>query len=137
MSSPQTSVAPELLQDSLNSPTVDEDPEEHKKRRGHAEIQLTDQTNLLSTKKIVLTFFGLSFCVFVSTLDSVIVTAALSTIGRYFNAGAVVSWVPSAYLLTSTRLVQSYKGIDVTTHSVVAFFLFMDASLISWAVRLL
>lgn len=47
-------------------------------------------------------FAGLSLCMFVSTLDSVIVATALPTIGAFFNAGAVASWVPSAYLLTST-----------------------------------
>lgn len=75
----------------------------HSKHSGHQEHKLTDQTNLLPTRKVILTFFGLSLGVLVSTLDSVIVATALSTIGHAFKAGAVVSWVPSAYMLTSTR----------------------------------
>lgn len=65
-------------------------------------ISLTDQTNLLPFRKVMAVFAGLSLCMFVSTLDSVIVATALPTIGEFFDAGAVASWVPSAYLLTST-----------------------------------
>ncbi|KAF8878961.1 major facilitator superfamily domain-containing protein, partial [Infundibulicybe gibba] len=71
-------------------------------KNGRAEIQLTDQTNLLPFKKIVAVFLGLALCAVVLTLDSVIVATALPTISTAFNAGSVVSWVPSAYLLTST-----------------------------------
>ena len=65
-------------------------------------ISLTDQTNLLPFKKVIAVFCGLSLCILVSTLDSTIVATALPTISDAFNAGSVVSWVPSAYLLTST-----------------------------------
>ncbi|TFY63661.1 hypothetical protein EVJ58_g3123 [Rhodofomes roseus] len=65
-------------------------------------ISLTDQTNLLPLKKVIAVFCGLSLCILVSTLDSTIVATALPTISDAFNAGSVVSWVPSAYLLTST-----------------------------------
>ena len=65
-------------------------------------VSLTDQTNLLPFRKVMAVFAGLSLCMFVSTLDSVIVATALPTIGAFFDAGAVASWVPSAYLLTST-----------------------------------
>lgn len=84
--------APEQLQTDESKPEIS--------REGS--IKLTDQTNLLPIRKIVPIFLGLSLCILVSTLDSVIVATALSTIGRAFNAGAVVSWVPSAYMLTST-----------------------------------
>ncbi|KAF7316081.1 MFS drug transporter [Mycena indigotica] len=66
------------------------------------EVELTDQTNRLPFKKLLPIFLGLALCVVVSTLDSVIVATALPTISSAFNAGSVVSWVPSAYLLTST-----------------------------------
>ena len=66
------------------------------------EIELTDQTNLLPFKKILAVFSGLALCALVSCLDSTIVATALPTISAAFNAGSVVSWVPSAYLLTST-----------------------------------
>lgn len=71
-------------------------------------IQLTDQTNLLPFKKIVAVFAGLSLCIVVSTLDSVITATALPTISAYFHAGSVISWVPSAYLLTSTAFQPLY-----------------------------
>ncbi|KAJ7060937.1 MFS general substrate transporter [Mycena amicta] len=67
-----------------------------------AEVELTDQTNRLPFKKLLPIFLGLALCVVVSTLDSVIVATALPSISSAFNAGSVVSWVPSAYLLTST-----------------------------------
>ncbi|KAJ7918406.1 major facilitator superfamily domain-containing protein, partial [Mycena leptocephala] len=66
------------------------------------QVELTDQTNRLPFKKLLPIFFGLALCVVVSTLDSVIVATAIPTISSAFNAGSVVSWVPSAYLLTST-----------------------------------
>ncbi|CAK5262070.1 unnamed protein product [Mycena citricolor] len=65
-------------------------------------IELTDQTNRLPFRKLLPVFLGLALCVVVSTLDSVIVATALPTISAAFDAGSVVSWVPSAYLLTST-----------------------------------
>ena len=63
---------------------------------------LTDQTNFLPFKKIIACFLGLAVCMVVSALDSVIVATAMPTISAAFNAGSIVSWVPSAYLLTST-----------------------------------
>ena len=66
------------------------------------EIDLTDQTNLLPFKKVVTVFVGLSLCALVSCLDSTIVATALPSISADFRAGSVSSWVPSAYLLTST-----------------------------------
>ncbi|KAH9833497.1 major facilitator superfamily domain-containing protein [Rhodofomes roseus] len=71
-------------------------------------ISLTDQTNLLPLKKVIAVFCGLSLCILVSTLDSTIVATALPTISDAFNAGSVVSWVPSAYLLTSTAFQPLY-----------------------------
>lgn len=65
-------------------------------------VSLTDQTNLLPRRKVIAVFFGLSLCILVSCLDATIVATALPTISAAFNAGSVVSWVPSAYFLTST-----------------------------------
>ncbi|KAF8878955.1 major facilitator superfamily domain-containing protein [Infundibulicybe gibba] len=77
-----------------------------------AEIQLTDQTNLLPFKKVVIVFLGLALCFVTSTLDSVIVATALPTISTAFNAGSIVSWVPSAYLLTSTSFQPLYGRLS-------------------------
>ena len=66
------------------------------------DIELTDQTNLLPFKKVVAVFGGLALCILVSCLDSTIVATALPSISSHFHAGSIASWVPSAYLLTST-----------------------------------
>ena len=63
---------------------------------------LTDQTNLLPFKKVIACFLGLALCMIVSVMDTVIVATAMPTISSAFNAGSIVSWVPSADLLAST-----------------------------------
>ncbi|KAH9485880.1 Efflux pump dotC [Psilocybe cubensis] len=73
---------------------------------------LTDQTNLLPFKKIIVCFLGLALCIVVSTLDSVIVATAIPTISAAFDAGSIVSWVPSAYLLTSTSFQPLYGRLS-------------------------
>ena len=70
--------------------------------RAAAEIELTDQTNLLPFRRLIAVFGGLSLCALVTCLDSTILATALPKITADFNAGAVSSWVPSAYMLTST-----------------------------------
>lgn len=98
-------------------------------------VQLTDQTNLLPFKKIVVVFLGLSLCVVVSALDSVIVATAIPTISSVFNAGSVVSWVPSAYLLTSTAFQPLYgRFSDIFGRKAamsLAMAIFMTGNLIS------
>lgn len=82
--------------------TLDTEQNQLLKSEATEPVTLTDQTNLLPFRKVMAVFAGLSLCMFVSTLDSVIVATALPTIGDFFDAGAIASWVPSAYLLTST-----------------------------------
>lgn len=65
-------------------------------------LELTDQTNLLPARQILVGFFALSLCALVTALDSLIVSSSLATVSAAFNAGAVSSWVPAAYLLCST-----------------------------------
>ena len=77
-------------------------------RGSEARIVLTDQTNLLPFDKIVLVFLSLGLCIVVSSLDSVVVATALPTISETFDAGAVVSWVPASFLLTSTSFQPLY-----------------------------
>ncbi|KAJ6500950.1 major facilitator superfamily domain-containing protein [Mycena sanguinolenta] len=72
------------------------------------QLELTDQTNRLPFKRLLPIFLGLALCVVVSTLDSVIVATALPTISSAFRAGSTISWVPSAYLLTSTAFQPLY-----------------------------
>ncbi|KAJ7697605.1 major facilitator superfamily domain-containing protein [Mycena rosella] len=73
-----------------------------------ADVELTDQTNRLPFNKVVPIFLGLALCIVVSTLDSVVVATALPTVSSAFKAGSVVSWVPSASLLTSTCFLPLY-----------------------------
>lgn len=79
-----------------------------KRKDRTAPLQLTDQTNLLPFRKILVVFLGLASCIIISALDSTIVATALPTISAVFNAGAVSSWVPSATLLTSTAFQPLY-----------------------------
>ena len=76
--------------------------------KGSNTIRLTDQTNLLPFKKLIACFFGVALCIVVSTLDNVVVATSVPTISEAFNAGYIVSWVPSAYLLTSTSFQPLY-----------------------------
>ncbi|KAJ7185862.1 major facilitator superfamily domain-containing protein [Mycena filopes] len=103
--------------------------------RGHDAVELTDQTNRLPFKKLLPIFLGLSLCVVVSTLDSVVVATAIPTISSAFNAGSVVSWVPSAYLLTSTCFQPLYgRFSDIFGRKsalCLAMSLFMVGNLIS------
>ncbi|KAJ7185843.1 MFS general substrate transporter [Mycena filopes] len=103
--------------------------------RGHDAVELTDQTNRLPFKKLLPIFLGLALCVVVSTLDSVIVATAIPTISSAFNAGSVVSWVPSAYLLTSTCFQPLYgRFSDIFGRKsalCLAMSLFMVGNLIS------
>lgn len=65
-------------------------------------FKLTDQTNLLPLRSILAVFAGLAICEVVVIIDSVIVATALPSISKAFNAGSIVSWVPSGYFLAST-----------------------------------
>ncbi|KIP08655.1 hypothetical protein PHLGIDRAFT_365365 [Phlebiopsis gigantea 11061_1 CR5-6] len=96
-------------------PTRRTDEDLHEKHAGgekytrqRTEIELTDQTNLLPFRRVLAVFGGLSLCALVSCLDSTIVATALPRISAAFNAGSVSSWVPSAYLLTSTAFQPLY-----------------------------
>ncbi|KAF8440035.1 major facilitator superfamily domain-containing protein [Boletus edulis BED1] len=95
--------------------------------------KLADQTNLLPFRKVVAVFAGLALCIVVCALDSVIIATALPTISAYFNAGSVASWVPSAYLLTSTTFQPLYgRFSDIFGRKVMVCFalsVFMVGSL--------
>ncbi|WVQ85658.1 hypothetical protein IAT38_007824 [Cryptococcus sp. DSM 104549] len=73
------------------------------------EVELQDQTNLLPPKQIIAVSIGLMFALTCSLLDQTIVTTALPTLGRDFNAADISPWVGTAYLLTST-VVQPIYG---------------------------
>ncbi|KZP33638.1 MFS general substrate transporter [Athelia psychrophila] len=86
-------------------------------------LVLTDQTNLLPFKTIVTVFMGLACCVVVSSLDSVVVATALPTVSEVFHAGSVISWVPSAYFLTSAAFQPMYGRLsDIFGRKATLFF---------------
>ncbi|KAJ7136573.1 major facilitator superfamily domain-containing protein [Mycena epipterygia] len=124
MSSPVAGVEPTRTDENVSSSS-----------RRHAAIELTDQSNRLPFKKLLPVFLGLALCVVVSSLDSVIVATAIPTISSAFNAGSVVSWVPSAYLLTSTCFQPLYgRFSDIFGRKsalCLAMSLFMVGNLIS------
>ncbi|KAI5118415.1 hypothetical protein M0805_002867 [Coniferiporia weirii] len=69
---------------------------------------LTDQTNYLPVRKIVLVFLGLSVGALVSSLDMTLAATALTTITADFHSGSVSSFIPSVNLLTSTAFQPLY-----------------------------
>ncbi|KAF8189751.1 MFS general substrate transporter [Pholiota molesta] len=98
-------------------------------------VELTDQTNLLPFRKIIACFLGLALCIVVSTLDTVIIATAIPTISVAFNAGSIVSWVPSAYLLTSTAFQPLYgRFSDIFGRKaaiIIAMSIFMVGNLLA------
>ncbi|KAJ3481648.1 hypothetical protein NLI96_g7519 [Meripilus lineatus] len=87
-------------------------------------LSLTDQTNLLPFRKVVIVFSSLSLCILVSTLDSTIVATALPTISNHFNAGSIASWVPSAYFLTSTAFQPLWSLLAGFSPSILSLIIF-------------
>ncbi|KAF5369356.1 hypothetical protein D9758_002764 [Tetrapyrgos nigripes] len=69
---------------------------------------LTDQTNLLPVHQVILVFIMLSFVKLGVSLDATIVATSLTTLAGSFEAGSIVSWVPAAYLITSTAILPLY-----------------------------
>ncbi|KAJ7434948.1 MFS general substrate transporter [Mycena latifolia] len=113
---------------------IDKSPAPRRATRNNA-VELTDQTNRLPFKKLLPIFLGLAMCAALASLDSVIVATAIPTISSAFNAGAVVSWVPSAYMLTSTCFQPLYgRFSDIFGRKsalALAMSLFMIGNLIS------
>ncbi|KAJ9099214.1 hypothetical protein QFC21_004094 [Naganishia friedmannii] len=85
------------------------EPGKGKKKK---EIELQDQTNLLPVKQIIIVFAGLSAALFCSLLDQTIVSTALPELGRVFQRADIVSWVGTAYLLTSTAFQPIYSRLS-------------------------
>src|SRR5207244_7961531 len=57
-------------------------------------------------------FFGLMLAAFLAALNQSIVAAALPTIGRHFADFESLSWVVTAYLLTSTAVAPLYGKLS-------------------------
>lgn len=81
-------------------------------RKSRKEVELQDQTNLLPVRQVIVVFAGLSAALFVSLLDQTIVSTALPELGRVFQRADIVSWVGTAYLLTSTAFQPIYSRLS-------------------------
>jgi len=57
-------------------------------------------------------FVGLMLTVFLAALNQTIVATALPTMGRYFNDFENLSWIVTAYLLTSTAVAPLYGKLS-------------------------
>lgn len=101
-----------ITAETIIPPSPAEVPRQHVSDEGRdtaiREVELTDQTNLLPFRKILVVFLSLACCGLVASLDSTIVATALPTISGVFHAGSISSWVPSATLLTSTAFQPLY-----------------------------
>ena len=84
--------SPNGQESGLNSPGLSTPTTEHAKHHKRLELtELTDQTNLLPFRKILIVFLGLSVCIVVSTLDQTLVATALPSISSAFHAGTLSS----------------------------------------------
>ncbi|KAJ9138409.1 MFS general substrate transporter [Pleurostoma richardsiae] len=64
--------------------------------------EIQDQTNLLPMRQLLVVFLGLSAAMLCSMLNQTIVATALPTLGAVFHEADIVTWVGTAYMLTST-----------------------------------
>ncbi|KAG1169512.1 hypothetical protein G6F36_012066 [Rhizopus arrhizus] len=95
--SSNTNISDSTVDQSISTPapvtekteTVNED-----KKLSTVEEYKNKKTNRL------LTFIGLQVALFLSALDSTIISTALPRIGSDFNQMTIVSWVATAYILT-------------------------------------
>ncbi|KAH8929435.1 MFS general substrate transporter [Atractiella rhizophila] len=75
-------------------------------------LVLTDQTNLLPAKKVIVVFLALSISLGVVVLEQTITATALPVLSSYFNSGRESIWVATAYLLTSTAFQPSFGRLS-------------------------
>src|SRR5438128_10493341 len=57
-------------------------------------------------------FFGLMLAAFLSALNQTIIATALPTIGRHFHDFENLSWIVTAYLITSTAVAPLYGKLS-------------------------
>ncbi len=67
---------------------------------------------LLSHAEIRTIFFGVMLATFLAALNQTIVATALPTIGRHFDDFENLSWIVTAYLLTSTAVAPLYGKLS-------------------------
>ncbi|KAG0097793.1 hypothetical protein BGZ93_001944 [Podila epicladia] len=90
------------------------------------------------TKQFVLIMVALSLCVFLASLDQIIVSTSIPAITREYHSLGDISWLGTAYMLTATAFQPLYgKFSDIfgrKSTMLFANFLFLVGSAISgWA----
>ncbi|KAF9586538.1 hypothetical protein BGW38_002779 [Lunasporangiospora selenospora] len=90
------------------------------------------------TKQFVLIMIALALCVFLASLDQIIVSTSIPAITREYNALTDISWLGTAYMLTATAFQPLYgKVSDIfgrKSTMLFANFMFLIGSAISgWA----
>ncbi|KAJ7116710.1 putative MFS drug transporter [Mycena epipterygia] len=97
-------------------------------REGHASDapKLTDQTNYLPRRKIITVFLACASVGTVGLLDETMISVALPTISSELNAGSQISWVASAFFVTSTACQVLYGRLsDIWSRKIVLFALML------------
>ncbi|KAI0087353.1 MFS general substrate transporter [Irpex rosettiformis] len=103
------SISPQFEEDEETSPTaVPSGATTPARDHAKSEVILTDQTNFLPTKQVIMVFLGLSVALACSFLDQTIVATALPRISSDLHGGRSSSWVATAYLLTSLAFTPLY-----------------------------
>src|SRR6185369_13412316 len=70
------------------------------------------QSGPISHAEVKKIFFGLMLAAFLAALNQTIIATALPTIGRYFGDFENLSWIVTAYLLTSTAVAPLYGKLS-------------------------
>jgi EmrB/QacA subfamily drug resistance transporter len=78
----------------------------------HAASVPPPQPRALSHAEIRTIFFGVMLATFLAALNQTIVATALPTIGRHFSDFENLSWLVTAYLLTSTAVAPLYGKLS-------------------------
>ncbi|KAJ7732120.1 putative MFS transporter [Mycena metata] len=86
--------------------------------------KLTDQTNYLPRRIIITVFLACATVGTVGLLDETMISVALPTISSELGAGSQISWVASAFFVTSTACQVLYGRLsDIWSRKVVLFAL--------------
>ncbi|PWN99155.1 multidrug resistance protein fnx1, partial [Tilletiopsis washingtonensis] len=79
-----------------------------------------EQTNYLPPSKLIPIFLALALIDFVALIDQTTLSVALAIIGAEFNAGSQVSFISSAYFISSTACQLLYGRVsDITGRKVL------------------
>ncbi|KAF9947264.1 hypothetical protein BGZ72_010742 [Mortierella alpina] len=90
------------------------------------------------TRQFVLIIIALSFCVFLASLDQIIVSTSIPAITKEYNSLGDISWLGTAYMMTSTAFQPLYgKVSDIFGRKLTMIFanvMFLAGSAVSgWA----